>query len=62
MHDDGVGIPADIDIRNTDTMGMRLVVGLVESQLGGQVDLDRENGTRFTITFSPTDPLAALRS
>lgn len=60
VHDDGVGIPAEVDIRNTDTMGMRLVVGLVESQLGGRVDLDRDHGTRFTITFSPTDPDLAL--
>jgi PAS domain S-box-containing protein len=61
VHDDGVGIPAEIDIRNTDTMGMRLVIGLVESQLGGQVDLDRDHGTRFTITFSPTERDLALR-
>ena len=61
VHDDGVGIPAGVDIRNTETMGMRLVVGLVESQLGGRVDLDRDHGTRFTITFSPTEPDMALR-
>ncbi len=60
VHDDGVGIPAEIDIRNTETMGMRLVVGLVESQLGGLLDLERDNGTRFTITFTPTEPGLAL--
>jgi len=60
VYDDGVGLPADLDIRNTDTMGMRLVFGLVESQLGGQVDLDREGGTRFTITFAPTESGLAL--
>ncbi len=58
--DDGAGIPAEIDIRNTDTMGMRLVVGLVESQLGGSVFLDRDHGTRFTISFTPTEPARAL--
>jgi len=61
VYDDGVGFPADLDIRNTETMGMRLVVGLVESQLGGRVDLDREDGTRFTITFTPTEPVLAIR-
>jgi len=60
VYDDGVGLPADLDIRNTETMGMRLVFGLVESQLGGQVDLDREDGTRFTITFTPTESGLAL--
>jgi len=54
VRDDGVGIPAELDIRNTDTMGMRLVIGLVESQLGGNVTLDRSEGTCFTVTFTPT--------
>ena len=56
VRDDGIGIPAEVDIRNTKTMGMRLVIGLVESQLGGDVTLDRSEGTRFTITFTPTKP------
>jgi two-component sensor histidine kinase len=55
VSDDGIGIPEEIDYRNTETMGMRLVTGLVESQLGGRVSLDRTNGTRFTITFDPTE-------
>ena len=54
VRDDGIGIPAEVDIRNTDTMGMRLVIGLVESQLGGDVTLDRSQGTCFTVTFAPT--------
>jgi PAS domain S-box-containing protein len=53
--DDGIGFPEEIDFRNTETMGMRLVTGLVESQLGGQVSLDRTSGTCFTITFDPTE-------
>ena len=56
VRDDGVGIPAELDIRNTDTMGMRLVIGLVESQLGGDVTLDRSHGTCFTVTFTPSNP------
>ncbi|MEX1309411.1 MAG: PAS domain S-box protein [Candidatus Sulfomarinibacteraceae bacterium] len=55
VSDDGIGIPAEIDYRNTETMGMRLVTGLVESQLGGQVSLDLTHGTCFTITFDPTE-------
>jgi len=58
--DDGIGIPAEVDIRSTDTMGMRLVIGLVESQLGGDVTLDRSEGTRFTVTFTPTKPGLAI--
>jgi PAS domain S-box-containing protein len=56
VSDNGVGIPAEIEINNADTMGLRLVIGLVETQLGGDVKLDRSNGTCFTITFTPTKP------
>ena len=55
VSDDGIGLPEEIDYRNTETMGMRLVTGLVESQLGGLVSLDRTHGTCFTITFEPTE-------
>ena len=52
VSDDGVGMPADLDIRATESMGMSLVVGLVENQLGGRLELDRDKGTCFTIIFS----------
>jgi PAS domain S-box-containing protein len=60
VSDDGVGIPPDIDIRNPGSMGMRLVTGLVETQLGGDVELDRSHGSCYSITFMPTPPGAAL--
>ena len=52
--DDGSGVPPEVDIRNTETMGMRLVVGLVETQLGGDIVLDRSRGSCFTIRFRPS--------
>jgi PAS domain S-box-containing protein len=51
VRDNGVGIPDDVDIRDTETMGMGLVTGLVENQLGGQLELDRVGGAGFTIVF-----------
>jgi two-component sensor histidine kinase len=48
--DDGVGIPADVDFRTTDSLGMQLVVTLV-NQLEGTIELNRENGTAFVISF-----------
>jgi len=48
--DDGVGFPADVDFRATDSLGMQLVVTLV-NQLEGTIDLSRENGTAFVISF-----------
>jgi len=47
-HDNGVGIPADFDWRNAESLGLRLVILLVE-QLDGTIDLERGPGTLFTI-------------
>jgi len=46
--DNGVGIPTDFDWRNAKSMGLRLVIGLV-NQLQGTIDLDRTAGTTFNI-------------
>ena len=49
--DNGIGIPEDLDWRNTESLGLRLVIILAENQLDGTVSLDREKGTHFTIRF-----------
>lgn len=48
--DNGKGIPKELDIENTETLGLQLISSLVE-QLEGQMHLDRENGTNFIIKF-----------
>ena len=48
--DTGVGFPEGLDFRNTPSMGMQLVMVLVE-QLEGTIELTREEGTKFTVTF-----------
>ena len=48
--DNGIGFPADVDFQATDSLGMQLVVALV-NQLGGTIELNRENGTAFVISF-----------
>jgi len=48
FNDNGVGIPADFDWRNAKSLGLRLVISLVE-QLQGTIELDRTAGTAFTI-------------
>jgi PAS domain S-box-containing protein len=49
--DNGKGLPADIDFRNTESLGLQLVVSLVE-QINGKIKLDTKKGTKFTIEFS----------
>ncbi|MCX6683560.1 MAG: PAS domain S-box protein [Methanoregula sp.] len=49
--DDGVGIPSGFDWRNAPSLGLRLIITLVE-QLNGTIELDRNNGTSFIITLT----------
>lgn len=49
--DNGVGIPANLDFRNTKSLGLRLVTIMVENQLNGEINLDRSRGTEFKIKF-----------
>jgi len=46
VSDNGVGFPRNLDFRNTRSLGLRLVVNLVE-QLDGTIELDRSAGTTF---------------
>ncbi|MBI5679791.1 MAG: PAS domain S-box protein [Methanobacterium sp.] len=48
--DNGMGIPEDLDISKAETLGLQLVDNLV-SQLDGEIEINRINGTEFTITF-----------
>jgi len=49
--DNGIGMPKGFDIKNTDTLGLKLVFGLIEKQLGGKIELNCENGVEFLIKF-----------
>ncbi len=50
VSDNGVGIPENLDLENPDTLGTQLVASLVE-QLDGELELNRNNGTEFTMKF-----------
>ncbi len=50
ISDDGVGIPAELDIHDPATFGLNLV-NILSRQLGGEVTLVRDNGTTFSIIF-----------
>ena len=49
VSDNGVGLPPDLDFRNTETLGLQLVTMLVK-QLRGDIELDGA-GTTFVIRF-----------
>jgi PAS domain S-box-containing protein len=48
--DNGVGIPPDLDWRNAGSLGLQLVKLLVEQE-DGSIELDRHEGTAFTIVL-----------
>jgi PAS domain S-box-containing protein len=50
--DNGVGLPPDLDWRSCPSLGLRLVRMLGEHQLGGQIQLDQAEGTRFILRFN----------
>ena len=50
VSDDGKGFPEDVDYRNTNSLGMQLIISLVD-QLGGIMKREGGEGTTFTITF-----------
>ncbi len=50
VQDNGIGFPENIDIENTDSLGLQLVTSLT-TQMGGQLEITSENGTNVQITF-----------
>ncbi len=50
VEDNGVGMPEDFDLNNTSSMGLMLVRSMVK-QLGGSMEIESDNSTRFTITL-----------
>src|ERR1017187_3987161 len=51
IEDDGIGFISEIDFRKTESLGLQLIIRLVE-QIGGEIFLFRDNGTKFVIKFN----------
>ena len=47
VSDNGVGMPEDMELINTQSLGLHLVSMLAEDQLHGEIKLDRKKGTKF---------------
>jgi len=48
--DNGAGLPKNVDYRNTESLGLQLVMTLVE-QLEGDIVLDNSKGAKYKIVF-----------
>lgn len=50
VEDDGIGFPENINLENTDSLGLQLINSLT-NQINGKIRLKRNNGTSFKIDF-----------
>ena len=53
VKDNGIGLPQDFEIETSDTLGLQLVLTLVD-QLDGEIAYSGKNGTEFLIKFEKT--------
>lgn len=51
ISDDGIGLPSNIDINKSKTLGLKLISSIVKGQLLGTFDYIYDNGTSFYIVF-----------
>jgi two-component sensor histidine kinase len=50
VKDNGVGMPENFDIQNSESLGLQLITTLVD-QLGGKLEVKKDKGTEFIIEF-----------
>lgn len=48
--DDGIGMPKDLELDNTDSLGIKLIMSLAE-QLDAKLTIEGVNGTEYIIKF-----------
>ncbi|AFZ26037.1 PAS domain S-box [Cylindrospermum stagnale PCC 7417] len=51
VQDNGIGLPDNLNWRNTNSLGLSLVYDLVTEQLEGNITVERNQGTVFNIEF-----------
>ncbi len=50
--DDGQGLPKDLDFRKSQSLGLRLITNLAESQLRGRLEIRSGQGVEVRIIFA----------
>jgi PAS domain S-box-containing protein len=59
ISDDGDGVPGNLDIETSDSLGLKLVLALAE-QLGGRFEMTNDRGTKCVLHLPPGGAMAAL--
>ncbi len=52
VEDNGIGLPDDLDVAYPSSFGLQITTNMVTKQLGGTIEVQRDNGTAFHIKFS----------
>ena len=50
VSDNGIGLPKNVDFKDTESLGLKLVTSLIK-QLDGTIEIDKTEGTTFRIIF-----------
>ena len=53
--DDGVGLPEEINLRESKSLGLKLTANTVTRDLDGSFEVERNHGTRFIIRFKASE-------
>ena len=51
VEDNGVGLPENINLEKTDSLGLRLVTILIKDQLQGNLNVENKKGVKFILDF-----------
>ncbi|MCK9151861.1 sensor histidine kinase [Methanobacterium alcaliphilum] len=54
ISDDGIGLPDDLDLENSTSLGIQIIRSLI-NQIDGELKIKKDNGTEFIITFKELD-------
>lgn len=52
VEDDGIGLPSEVDVQLPTSFGLEITANMVTKQLGGTIEVCRDNGTAYHIKFS----------
>ena len=50
VHDSGIGLPEDLNIKTNDSLGLQLVWTLVD-QIDGEIKYEYASGSKFIVNF-----------
>ncbi len=50
VYDNGIGFPKDVDYKNSDSLGLKLI-STITKQMDGKISIEKNNGTHVKITW-----------